>query len=152
MELHDELLALSEELSSSANQAGIRRSISTAYYALFHKLIHDASLLFFPDPLDAPMRAATARAMAHDTMKQVAQGFCGMGTHKQIVKDLLADREPSSELKTLSKAFVRLQEARHQADYDAAVTFTQNDAVLRIKDAPGVSTFSCRCCRCHVAF
>ena len=49
-------------------QASLRRSVSTAYYALFHLLIHDASANWTrPDTRDY-----LARAFDHKTMKEAS--------------------------------------------------------------------------------
>src|ERR1700685_2387651 len=50
-------------------QASLRRSVSTAYYALFHLLIQDASANW----RRADTRDYLARAFEHRTMKQACQ-------------------------------------------------------------------------------
>ena len=47
-----------------------------------------------------------------------------------------AKRSPAgSDLFVVSKAFVRLQERRHEADYDLAVTFSSFDVTVDIRAA-----------------
>ena len=135
MALHDDLLELAVVLADSENQAASRRSVSTAYYALFHRLAFEAAQLFFPQIADAPLHSATVRALDHRTMKQVCQWFSGAATYGRPVAGLLGGAEVSSSLKRLSRAFIRLQEARHDADYNISSDFSAVDAQKSLAEA-----------------
>lgn len=128
MLLHDSLLALANELSESEGEAYSRRAVSTAYYALFHRLAYEAAQLFFPAAEDAPLHAATVRALDHRTMKQVCQWFAGMATYSRPVNILLADSEVPDAVKAVSRTFTKLQEMRHEADYSLTGDFIASDA------------------------
>lgn len=128
MALHDELLELAETLSGSDNPARARRSISTAYYALFHRLAFEAALLFFPQPSDAPLHAATVRALDHGNMKRVCQWFSGAATYNKQVAGFLRETEVPESLVEVSRAFAKLQEDRHDADYNIALDLTGVEA------------------------
>lgn len=114
MALHDELLELSFALSGSTKQAYRRRSVSSAYYALFHRLAHESSSLFFPEPPDALLHAATTRALDHKTMSNVCQGFAGLSVLKGQIQQLLGSTEIPEDLRSVSRLFFELQVARHR--------------------------------------
>lgn len=128
MALHDELLELAIALSLSESEASARRSASTAYYALFHRMASEAAQLFFPQFSDAALRAETVRALDHRTMRQVCQWFWGSATYNKPVRRLLGDAEIPKSLKELSRAFIRLQEVRHEADYNTSGEISSVDA------------------------
>lgn len=134
MQLHDELLGLAFFLSASTKQAFRRRSISTAYYALFHRLAHDSATLFFPSSPDAPVFAATTRALDHRTMLNVCQGFAGQSVPKGAVQQLMETVAISDELRQVSRCFVKLQGLRHRADYDVIARFSTTEARERCLD------------------
>lgn len=117
MKLHRELLDLAEELATSDNPAGPRRSVSTAYYALFHLLGDEAATMFFPSASDTLIRVATVRALDHRTMKQVCQWFSGSASFNRPVAAFHQNAPVPEKLKVLGRLFGRLQEARHDADY-----------------------------------
>ena len=128
MPLHDDLLALATDLADMDNRACSRRSISTAYYALFHRLAFESASLFFPLASDEPLRAATVRALDHRTMKQVCQWFSGSATYNRQVAGLLGPSVVPGSLKTVSRAFILLQDARHDADYNIVSHVTSVEA------------------------
>ena len=128
MRLHDDLLQLALALSESESQASSRRSASTAYYALFHRLAFEAAQLFFPQLADASLQAETVRALDHKTMKQVCQWFSGSATSNKPVRRLLGDTAIPNQLKELSRAFIRLQEVRHEADYNVEAEIPASEA------------------------
>jgi uncharacterized protein (UPF0332 family) len=100
------------------DEAIFRRAVSTAYYALFHLLIEDASAV----RANTGQRARLARQFDHRRMKE-ASAFT-------------AKRSPAgSDLFVVSKTFVRLQERRHEADYDLAVTFSSLDITVDLNGA-----------------
>jgi hypothetical protein len=69
---HDELLQQAKELvhnnPGNSTQAYLRRSVSSAYYALFHLLIFDACLNWS----NAISRSGLARMFDHGVMKKVS--------------------------------------------------------------------------------
>lgn len=128
MPLHDDLLSLARELVDrnplAPIEADLRRGVSTAYYALFHLLIHEATNRLIAVPA---IRARVARAFDHGIMKRVCQGYAelvpnGMG---QLV---FQGQIVPPGLKVISLEFMALQEARHQADYAIGATITQVQA------------------------
>lgn len=77
MSLHDDLLKQAEQLAIAdprkPRQASLRRAVSAAYYALFHKLVDQGTVFLVSRRRRSALRACLARAFAHATMRQVAQ-------------------------------------------------------------------------------
>jgi uncharacterized protein (UPF0332 family) len=112
-------------------QASVRRSISGAYYALFHFLGEEATKLIVGTAHNrTALRQFAGRALVHAKMKNVCEEFI-KGTPKS---DLLKPFWPalhvaaSGDIKTVSEAFINLQDLRHAADYDLTQSFTRQDA------------------------
>jgi len=117
MGVAEDLLALAGRLANPApedpEQASFRRSISTAYYALFHLLVQDAVQTWNGS---ATARFGLERKFDHKTMKEVSNAVLrsswrGWSTPSPAVPQ---------ELTTVAEVFVTLQESRQQADYDNA--------------------------------
>jgi|ERR1035437_674726 uncharacterized protein (UPF0332 family) len=132
MGIADELLALAGHLSTSPppafEQASFRRSVSTAYYALFHLLIHEAAERWSGSQA---ARLGLERVFKHDSMKETSR-LVWTGAWKSWSTPQLA---VPIELKNLAEAFVRLQEARHVADYDNTKIWTFMEVDARLTQA-----------------
>lgn len=135
MSLHDELLMQAERLAKlepkHPRQASLRRATSTAYYALFHLLIHEATTALVDDP---GLQKLVPRAFAHGEMKQACEQF---REDRKFPDQLKAISLPalSDDLKTVANAFIRLQENRHAADYDVSRTFNSTDTAASLQTA-----------------
>jgi len=112
-------------------QANLRRAISSAYYALFHFLIHESSRQLAGSANDRETwRTFTSRAFDHGKMKTICVEFT-----KHTPRDILQPFWSSlnitqiADLKVLAEAFIRLQELRHQADYDLSLSFNRQEAL-----------------------
>jgi uncharacterized protein (UPF0332 family) len=106
-------------------QATLRRSISTAYYAVFHLLVAHAALALVPDK-PSGLVAKVSRAFQHGEMKQMCVSFRN-GTPPDSMRALLSPRI-SDDLRLVAATFVALQELRHLADYDTGLSFTRAQA------------------------
>lgn len=105
-------LALRER--KKPQQDSPRRAVSTAYYALFHCLVGDASRSLAPSHL----AAIVARAFDHGEMKEACKPFAS----SNLPALLTAASQPGGvpvppALRDVAQAFIDLQEARHRADY-----------------------------------
>ena len=132
MSLHSELLKqahfLARKEPKKPTQASLRRSVSASYYAVFHLLVDDATKLMLSGKVRRPLRDNLARAFRHSAMKQTAVAF----TRKSIPPKLAAgldQQQVQPPLVDLAAAFVQLQEARHDADYNRALRFTRREAL-----------------------
>ncbi|MGA3189916.1 MAG: hypothetical protein ABSF22_22655 [Bryobacteraceae bacterium] len=129
MGIAEELLALAGHLATSHSptfeQAAFRRSVSTAYYALFHLLVGEAAQRWNGS---AEAQLGLERAFKHNNMKEVS-----VAVSKGSWKTWSAEQKSvPRELLNVADAFIDLQEARHLADYDNTKiwTFTEADAPL----------------------
>jgi hypothetical protein len=132
MGIADDLLTLAGRLAKPAptepEQASFRRSISTAYYALFHLLVQEAVQSWNGS---ATARFGLERKFDHKTMKDVSNAVLrsswrGWSTPSPVVP---------TELEAVAEAFVRLQEARQQADYDNAKTWESTAVRAKVTEA-----------------
>ena len=130
MSLHSELLKQARFLVGKEPkkpiQASLRRSAS--YYALFHVLVDDATRLMLSDPGCGPLRDSLAQAFRHSSMKQTAVEFTRQRISPKLASGFDGRPVPQS-LIAVAFAFVQLQEARHDADYNRALRFTRREAL-----------------------
>ncbi len=129
MGLADDPLTLAGHLANPSThhpeQAWLRRSVSTSYYALFHLLVGDAVQCWNGS---AGARLGLERAFGHDNMTKVSQTV-SQGSWKGW-----SDPWPpiSPELNSVAKAFIGLQQARHQADYNNARIWARAEVSYQI--------------------
>jgi hypothetical protein len=123
MSFATDLLEQAEHLSlrerRRPKQASLRRAISAAYYALFHLMVDEATrtLVFRPE-----LRGRFVRAFEHADMKQASRAFANPTA--QFAASIGGLAIPQ-ELQDIAAAFVELQEARHEADYNVERSFTR---------------------------
>ena len=133
MNYHDELLrlaadALRDDAPPLTGQAAIRRTISTAYYALFHLLTSaTAERLVGSAPEARGLRATMRRAFGHVEMKDAAKGFASGRLSPKLEAALRTDEVPV-DLAVVATSFVNLQSKRHTADYDLSADLLPSDA------------------------
>lgn len=128
-------MALSSDLITTARQlahvhqrrprqADLRRSISTAYYALFHGLaVVAASCLIGTNSAaqKTPAWRRVYRALNHQTIKK----SCGLKEAQNYSQDFAI----------FVGLFPGLQERRHPVDYYPTVRFKQGEAFSTVSDA-----------------
>ena len=128
MSLSSDLIATARQLAHvhqrRPRQADLRRSISTSYYALFHGLADLAAGRLVGSTSAAQKSTAWARVY-RDLNHLTAKKACSR-------PDL---QGCSQDLAQFLAAFPRLQELRHQADYDPAARFKQGEALSAADDA-----------------
>lgn len=138
MSLSSDLLMQAENLCQSdpfkPRQASLRRSISAAYYALFHAAVLAATECM--TTVRSEVRPLLARQFQHKVMKAAARRAADV--ERQKANDLrrnASSSSPNVELENFASAFVGLQEARHLADYDVGEAFTRTQAQKLVLDA-----------------
>ena len=142
---HDALLAHARELltqgTANANplmfqemdEVRVRRAVSAAYYALFHALADEgATQVASPRRTElqahsrrvSELQVRVRRAFDHIEMKEVCSIFAkwNQGRARDALEAMLGG-SPDPRLRNIAAAFVELQEARHQADYDLVSLF-----------------------------
>lgn len=116
----NELLDLADELAGRGSGAGkprtirLRRSISTAYYAVFHELSFRAVTRLLDSPDWGPTEASVARWVTHTDLEVLARAATGSGN--EALKLALGPLHP--DVARIAQNFRDLQDARHSADYD----------------------------------
>jgi len=112
-------------------QASLRRSISTAYYSLFHFLIRESIRQIGPNLGEDNFNRAY-RWFDHGVMYRVARAFSQKTVRIANSKDVLIQSN-NSGIQFIAQHFADLQELRHLADYDPGTIFIRAD-VLAISD------------------
>jgi hypothetical protein len=124
MSFADDLLEQAEHLVGRdprrPRQVNLRRAISAAYYGLFHPLCGEATAALVSG---ADFRALLSRAFEHTDMKKVCLPFTAGNLPKHLQAVVGATVPP--DLRTVANAFVELQQARHDADYNLSATYSR---------------------------
>lgn len=119
----DEFLAVASALLQAADNqtdpatavAFYRRAISTAYYALFHRITEDVSGLVVGH-LEAHRQTVFRRSIAHRAFKGLRKDLADQ--HQQAEQAWLRERQSILvQLKALCADLLQLQESRESADY-----------------------------------
>jgi hypothetical protein len=126
--LDEDLLEQAEHLAGRdpkrPKQASLRRSVSAAYYALFHLLVREATAAIVSD---TQLRQLVPRAFDHSEMKKACQPFAA-GALPDHLKAVTAAVVPD-DLKYVADAFIQLQQARHDTDYNVSRIFNRTDTL-----------------------
>lgn len=135
--LADELLELSKRLvehgGAAADQATLRRAVSTAYYALFHLLISEATLNWGR----SEYRPQLGRLFEHGSMKRASEKVIAEYNKQLKKKPPVAadDLRIQQQLQTVAEAFIELQEGRIEADYVTSRVWQHDHAILLVDSA-----------------
>lgn len=125
MAYHDELLQQAKELvhknPNDPRQADLRRSVSSAYYALFHLLIFEACLNWSNDI----SRPGLARMFDHNVMKKASNKVIDHSRMPYVGEDPVV----VGRLRAVAGLFVHLQEQRHEADYNIKDAWTLTESL-----------------------
>ena len=111
------------------DEAWDRRAVSASYYALFHRLCQASAHSFRGAGPSA--QAQATRAYAHTEMRRVCENV--LRPRRSAPLDVLLTEPIDDRLRDVASAFVALQQARHQADYNLAVTVTRQDALEAVR-------------------
>lgn len=135
MSLPEDLLDLARRTADpgrpgAPRQADLRRAISTTYYALFHKIVEEATRRFVGRAPDrqALRQSVFGRAFDHAEMRDCAKSF-GARNPANAFKEALGDVVLGAALVHVADCFVELQEERHKADYHSGIRFTRPQAI-----------------------
>jgi uncharacterized protein (UPF0332 family) len=145
----DDLLSHADALlvskgKGAPSQVNLRRAVSAAYYALFHRLLADsADRLVGRTKCNEATYALVYRAFEHSKMRQRAEQ--AINPNSKIYKNLprfgLADF--SDHVRKGATAFVDLQIERHKADYDPRHKLTLETAKAQVGAArTAIANFS----------
>ena len=129
MSLHGDLLKQAKQLTMldprRPKQVNLRKAVSSAYYALFHLLTSEASALY---AAEFRLAARINRTFNHGEMRKVSLLIANNKLPKGVQSPGASYITPM-EVKTVADAFVRLQQARHDADYDLTFSLSRKEAL-----------------------
>ena len=129
-----QLINLARELVNKPvavrTEGDLRRAVSTAYYAVFHLLINDAMALFVTDPV---FRTRVGRAFQHGIMKSVCSQYSPQRANNAGQFLTPSGQILAPDLRRVAAAFVALNEAREEADYDSGVTLQHIEAESNVQ-------------------
>ena len=112
-------------------QASLRRAVSTAYYALFHLLISEATLNW----KKVDQRPLLARFFEHGKMRTASdrqRADCSSFIKFNLTSALAAKLDCMRLPHRVSEAFVFGQQLRHTADYDNAKAWKRGEVLSLI--------------------
>jgi hypothetical protein len=134
MVYHDELLAPALELVhlSPPTQVTLRRAVSSAYYAVFHLLIFEATSNW----AHATLRPSLGRAYEHGTMKTASNRVLDTTKFPFAGEDATV----VARLRFVAQTFSQLQEDRHFADYNFSADLDSADAITQVKSGEDIFT------------
>ncbi len=129
----DELLELAQDIANlhpdQAHQSSLRRAVSTAYYALFHLLIAEATANWSREEL----RGTLARVFDHGPMKQAADvKVSELNSYFQGKPPEGQERAVAYHLYNLADVFAQAQYHRNEADYNTARQWELTEVLLHI--------------------
>jgi len=132
MAFPDDLLELAQQLADlhpeSPHQASLRRAVSTAYYALFHLLISEATANWARPEL----RVVLGRCFDHGPMKTASLRVSQIDIALQHNPQADATNKVSMHLRTVANAFIQAQQRRNDADYNMAKEWTGVEVAKQI--------------------
>jgi len=117
-----------ELLYDPAKQPGdiqLRRAVSALYYALFHDINASAARLVAPN-VSLQTNHRIQRWFEHAEMKKVCWRFVPPKLDQPLLS--LIGETASPDLRNVARTFIKLQDARHSADYDLGYNLTFEDA------------------------
>jgi hypothetical protein len=135
--LHQDLLEQAIHLArrepKKPKQASLRRAVSAAYYALFHLLISSGARHLAPAK-PAGLKLVIQRAFNHGQMRDVCAAFVEgnarpAGNRIPPATKALLSFPLAPALVQVLQAFVDLQEARHDADYNPSKIWNRLDVL-----------------------
>jgi uncharacterized protein (UPF0332 family) len=140
--VHDDLIEQARRLARldprRPSQANLRRSISAAYYAMFHFLADAACRgVMGTGHSQRPYRHVLARAFSHSAMNGACRSFAGGTLPNRIAEALPNGFVVPVAIRRIAREFLDLQAARHLADYDLTASFLREDVLIAVQRAEG---------------
>jgi hypothetical protein len=129
----NELLELAQELANlhpgQPHQPSLRRAVSTAYYALFHLLISEATANWQRPEL----RAILGRVFDHGPMKQATdKKVAELNNYFQRMPSEGQERVLAYHFYNVTDTFGQAQYHRNEADYNTAREWDLTEVLLHI--------------------
>ena len=118
-----------ESSPKKPRQASLRRAVSTAYYALFHLLVSEATRNW----KIVEQRPLLARFFEHGKMKAASdkqRGECNRFINSNTTPG--PELDCVRHLQRVADTFFQAQQLRHTADYDNATQWTRTEVLTQI--------------------
>lgn len=136
------LLDVAEDLAGATAGPGrprdvaLRRAVSTAYYAVFHRLSYDTirTVLGHDLATDEDLYAAT-RLVSHGGLTTGCERIGGGHSPPPGVRPVFDRLRGHREIVDTAQSFLALRENRERADYDHLASFGRRSAVLLVRRA-----------------
>ena len=123
-------------------QADLRRAVSAAYYALFHRLIDlCCESLLGVGPVAADQRNILSRSFSHGEMKKASGSFAG-GTLPAGLAGQFKNAAVPVRVRRIAQTFKFLQDERHAADYDRTREFTRTSVRSLLNQAEAAAALA----------
>ncbi|GIU85358.1 MAG: hypothetical protein KatS3mg008_2133 [Acidimicrobiales bacterium] len=133
------LLRLAEELGGAGAGRGqprntnLRRSVSTAYYAVFHQLALAAAAEALPGASRNEVYAM-ARHISHSSLNKVC-GYLSGATPPRHLDGIVQRLRQNPALTDVASTFIDLQQQREDADYNHLADFTKPGVLALVSRA-----------------
>jgi len=114
--------------------ADLRRAVSAAYYALYHHVVGLAVNHAIPDGKPAE-QAELSRLFTHAAVKTVCEQITSARPPPASRANLLGPLKTNVALRDAALAFVPLQQARHDADYNHQAAFSRAGVLTLVDSA-----------------
>jgi hypothetical protein len=114
-------------------QAVLRRAVSTAYYGLFHALLAATAIAFVPAE-HWKVRVLFYRALEHARTRERCRRLGRDPLQPEEVAFFGFESFPVA-LRLVANEFARLQDLRHQCDYDPSFKITKAEAMEAVDAA-----------------
>lgn len=141
------LLFVAQDLQSQAKihpdveQEFLRRSGSSAYYALFHYIASRAFSYLFSNGLTPAQHHLVLRQFTHTQIHATAKGFrSGWPGLKPKIKNSISDQSFPPELLVICEVFSDLSELRNDCDYNHSRILYEHDIGTAIHKVEEVLT------------
>lgn len=124
-------------LDDNLCHACLRRSVSTAYYAVFHLITGDSVASVCIDADESPVAHRLRRSLNHADLKKVLASLIGSVEYGQMRSGTSPIAMPLQCMQALAETFIGLQKARETADYalDQPVDAVKADQALANAEA-----------------
>jgi hypothetical protein len=135
-----ELLAVARMLadagaSSPPSDAQLRRAVSSAYYAVFHKVLRAGAQRFMGPGNEArPGYSLIYRGFTHSRLRDICKRLNAAPLAPRM-QDQLGRRAVGEDMRGFASDLVALQELRELADYDPQAVFRHSDAISAVEQA-----------------
>jgi hypothetical protein len=121
--------------SPPPTEGQLRRAVSTAYYALFHRVLRAGAERFMgPGNETRPGYSLIYRGFSHGRMKSVCTSIDAARLSDTLQRQL-GTQAVGQDMRNFANSFLALQEDRHRADYDPHAKFTHSGAVDAVDQA-----------------